>query len=86
MKFLVVQAVRINYGRIYLEEEELSTPRGMDKKQVTGNTKVRTLTFRCIWTHYLPHSQQYVLILLQSLRHKLLSARGTAAVQLTTTS
>ena len=48
MKFLVVQAVRINYGRIYLEEEELSTPRGMDKKQVTRNTKVRTLTFRCI--------------------------------------
>ena len=46
MESLVVQAARIDYGRIYLEtileEEELLTPYAVDKKQATRNTKVRT--------------------------------------------
>ena len=47
MEFLVIQATRIDYGRIYLqtivEEEEPSTPPAVNKKQATTTTKVRTL-------------------------------------------
>ena len=88
MESLVVQAARIDYGRIYLEtileEEEPLTPPALDKKQVT-TTMVRTLILRCIWTFtYILH-QQYVSIFLHSLRRKLFSAKGTAPVQPTAT-
>ena len=52
MESLVVQATRIDYGRIHLqtifEEEEPSTSPVVDKKQVTRTTKVSTLFLRCI--------------------------------------
>lgn len=46
MEFLVVQATRIDYGRVYLqtilEEEEPSTSPAVDEKQATRTTKVLT--------------------------------------------
>ena len=84
MEALVVQATRIGYGRVHLqtilEEEEPSTSPAVDKKQATRISKVRMLLSTLHLTFYLPHSQQYVLILLQSLRRKLFSAKGTAPI------
>ena len=89
MESLVVQATHIDYGRIHLqtifEEEEHSTSPAVDKEQAIRTTKVRTLFLLVHLTFtYLRHSQQYVLILLRSLRRKLFSTKGTAPVQLTT--
>jgi len=65
---LITSATRIDYGRIYLQtivEEEEPST-----PPAVEDEKQATRT-----------TKQYVLILLQSLRHKLFSARGTAPVQ-----
>ena len=57
MEFLILQATRIDYGRIYLqtilEEEEPSTSPAVDEKQAARTTKVRTLLSTLRLTFYL---------------------------------